>query len=88
MAGIVPALPRTRLVRRPVELNQGSVPPKAIGKLKRFKRVAMRCAKTDISCSAILCFARALKPVKSVLAAWRRLIFLLQSPSRIRGRGC
>jgi transposase len=29
----------------------------SIGKLKRFKRVAMRCEKTDISYSAIISFA-------------------------------
>jgi transposase len=38
----------------------------AIGKLKRFKRVAMRCEKTDISYSAIISFACGLMLVKSV----------------------
>ncbi len=37
-----------------------------IGKLKRFKRVAMRCEKTDISYSAIISFAFVLMLVKSV----------------------
>jgi transposase len=37
-----------------------------IGKLKRFKRVAMRCDKTDISYSAIISFACGLMLVKSV----------------------
>ncbi len=41
----------------------------AIGKLKRFKRVAMRCEKTDISYSAIISFACALMLVKSVHTA-------------------
>ena len=36
-----------------------------IGKLKRFKRVAMRCEKTDISYSAIISFACGLMLVKS-----------------------
>jgi transposase len=39
-----------------------------IGKLKRFKRVAMRCEKTDINYSAIIGFAW-LMLVKSVHAA-------------------
>jgi transposase len=37
-----------------------------IGKLKRFKRVALRCEKTDISYSAIISFACGLMLVKSV----------------------
>src|ERR1700693_6159808 len=40
-----------------------------IGKLKRFKRVAMRCEKTDISYSAIISFACGLMLVKSVHTA-------------------
>ena len=40
-----------------------------IGKLKRFKRVAMRCDKTDISYSAIISFACGLMLVKSVHTA-------------------
>ena len=41
----------------------------AIGKLKRFKRVAMRCEKTDISYSAIIGFARGVMLTKSVHTA-------------------
>jgi hypothetical protein len=41
----------------------------AIGKIKRFKRVAMRCEKTDISYSAFICFACGLMLVKSVHTA-------------------
>ena len=37
-----------------------------IGKLKRFKRVAVRCEKTDASYSAIVSFACALMLVKPV----------------------
>ena len=40
-----------------------------IGKLKQFKRVAMRCEKTDISSSAIVSFACGLMLVKSVHTA-------------------
>ena len=40
-----------------------------IGKLKRFKRVAMRCEKTDISYSAIVSFACGMMLVKSVHTA-------------------
>jgi hypothetical protein len=39
------------------------------GKLKRFKRVALRCEKTDISCSAIISFACGPMLVKSVHTA-------------------
>ena len=41
----------------------------AIGKLKRFKRVAMRCEKTDISYSAIVSFACGLMLIKSAHTA-------------------
>ena len=37
-----------------------------MAKLKRFKRVAMRCEKTDASYSAIVSFACGLILVKSV----------------------
>ena len=40
-----------------------------IGKRKRFKRVALRCEKTDISYSAIISFACGLMLVKSVHTA-------------------
>ena len=39
------------------------------GKLKRFKRVAMRCEKTAVSYSAIISFACGLILVKSVHTA-------------------
>ena len=42
---------------------------RTIGKLKRFKRVAMRCEKTDTSYSAIISFACGLMLVKSVHTA-------------------
>ena len=41
----------------------------AIGKLKRFKRVAMRCEKTHISDSAIISFACGIMLLKSVHTA-------------------
>jgi hypothetical protein len=41
----------------------------AIGKLKRFKRVAMRCEKTSDSYAAFVAFACILILVKSVHAA-------------------
>jgi transposase len=44
-----------------------------IGKLKRFKRVAMRCEKTDISYSAIISFACGLMLVKSVHTTYSEL---------------
>ena len=70
--GITPVIPR-----RETSKQRGRFFPKrlyklrahveqAIGKLKRFKRVAMRCEKTDISYSAIISFACGLMLVKSV----------------------
>ena len=41
----------------------------AMGKLKRFKRVALRCEKTATSYSAIVAFACAMILVKSVHTA-------------------
>jgi transposase len=38
----------------------------AVGKLKRFKRVALRCEKTKTSFEAIVCFAYVMILVKSV----------------------
>ena len=70
--GITPVIPRRenskergrffpkRLYRLRARIEQ------TIGKLKRFKRVAMRCEKTDISYSAIISFACGLMLVKSV----------------------
>ena len=73
--GITPVIPRRENSKR-----RGRFFPKrlyklrarieqAIGKLKRFKRVAMRCEKTDISYSAIISFACGLMLVKSVHTA-------------------
>lgn len=70
--GITPVIPRRANSR-----HRGRFFPKrlyklrarieqTIGKLKRFKRVAMRCEKTDISYSAIISFACGLMLVKSV----------------------
>jgi transposase len=73
--GITPVIPRRenskrrgrffpkRLYRLRARIEQ------TIGKLKRFKRVAMRCEKTDISYSAIISFACGLMLVKSVHTA-------------------
>ena len=70
--GITPVIPRRenskqrgrffpkRLYKLRVRIEQ------TIGKLKRFKRVAMRCDKTDVSYSAIISFACGLLLVKSV----------------------
>ena len=70
--GITPVIPRRgnskqrgrffpkRLYKLRARIEQ------TIGKLKRFKRVAMRCEKTGISCSAIISFACGLMLVKSV----------------------
>jgi transposase len=73
--GITPVIPR-----RENSKQRGRFFPKrlyklrarveqAIGKLKRFKRVAMRCEKTDISYSAFISFACGLMLVKSVHTA-------------------
>ena len=73
--GITPIIPR-----RENSKHRGRFFPKrlyklrarieqAIGKLKRFKRVAMRCEKTDISYSAIISFACGLMLVKTVHTA-------------------
>jgi transposase len=73
--GITPVIPRRqnskqrgrffpkRLYKLRARIEQ------TIGKLKRFKRVAMRCEKTDISYSAIISFACGLILVKSVHTA-------------------
>ncbi len=73
--GITPVIPR-----RENSKQRGRFFPKrlyklrarveqAIGKLKRFKRVAMRCEKTDISYSAIISFSCGLMLVKTVHTA-------------------
>ena len=70
--GITPVIPRRenskqrerffpkRLYKLRARIEQ------TIGKLKRFKRVAMRCEKTDTSYSAIISFACGLMLVKTV----------------------
>jgi transposase len=73
--GITPVIPR-----RENSKQRGRFFPKSlyklrarieqtIGKLKRFKRVAMRCDKTDISYSAFVSFACGLILIKSVHTA-------------------
>jgi hypothetical protein len=76
--GITPVIPRRenskqrgrffpkRLYKLRARIEQ------TIGKLKRFKRVAMRCEKTDISYSAIISFACGL-----MLVIKRRIIVAL-----------
>ena len=73
--GITPVIPRRenskqrgrffpkRLYKLRARIEQ------TIGKLKRFKRVAIRCEKTDISYSAIISFACGLMLVESVHTA-------------------
>ena len=73
--GITPVIPRRdnskergrffpkRLYRLRARIEQ------TIGKLKRFKRIALRCDKTAISYSAFISFACALMLVKSVHTA-------------------
>ena len=70
--GITPVIPRRknskdrgrffpkRLYRLRARIEQ------TIGKLKRFKRIALRCDKTATSYSALISFACALMLVKSV----------------------
>jgi transposase len=73
--GITPVIPR-----RENSKQRGRFFPKllyklrarieqTIGKLKRFKRVAMRCDKTDTSYSAFVSFACGLILIKSVHTA-------------------
>ena len=69
--GITPVIPRRENSKQrgrffPKHLNKLRARiEQTIGKLKRFRRVAMRCEKTDISYSAIISFAW-LMLVKSV----------------------
>jgi transposase len=72
--GITPVIPRRenskqrgRFFPKRLDKLRARV-ERSIGKLKRFKRVAMRCEKTDISYSAIISFACGLMLVKSVHA--------------------
>lgn len=73
--GITPVIPR-----RETSKQRGRFFPKRLykfrarieqtmGKLKRFKRVAMRCEKTDTSYSAIVSFACSMILIKSVHTA-------------------
>ena len=95
MRGITPVIPRRenskqrgrffpqRLYKLRARIEQ------TIGKLKRFKRVAMRCEKTDISYSAIIGFACTLILVKSVhTKKYSRISFdlllLFQQPALVR----
>src|SRR4051812_48837608 len=84
--GITPVIPRRenskqrgrffpkRLYKLRARIEQ------TIGKLKRFKRVAMRCEKTDISYSAIISFACTLILVNpSTQPSITVVIFLLRS---------
>lgn len=73
--GIIPVIPRRenskqrgrffpkRLYRLRARIEQ------TIGKLKRFKRIALRCDKTAVSYSAFISFACAMMLIKSVHTA-------------------
>ncbi len=70
--GITPLIPRRgnskqrgRFFPKHLYTLRARIEP-AVGKLKRFKRVAMRCEKTAISYSAIISSACGLMLVKSV----------------------
>ena len=73
--GICPVIPyRSNAKDRPAVFPKGLYRRRArieqaIGKLKRFKRVALRCEKTAESYAAIVAFACSLILVKSVHTA-------------------
>jgi len=73
--GIAPVIPyrsnaKSRPKFFPMVLYKGRARiEQAIGKLKRFKRVAFRCEKTKASFDAIVCFACTMILVKSVHTA-------------------
>ncbi len=73
--GIVPVIPhRSNAKNRPAffpkVLYRGRARiEQAVGKLKRFKRVALRCEKTAESFAALVAFACSLILVKSVHTA-------------------
>ena len=73
--GIVPVIPyrdnaKNRPNYFPKVLYKGRARiEQAVGKLKRFKRVALRCKKTAASYSAIVAFAFVMILVKSVHTA-------------------
>jgi transposase len=70
--GITPVIPRRRTAKErgrffPTKLYKTRARvEQAVGKLKRFKRIALRCEKTAVSFSAIVSFACGLVLVKSV----------------------
>jgi hypothetical protein len=75
--GIVTVIPyrsnsksRTKFFPKLLYGTRARVDP-GTGKLKRFRRVAMRCEKTATNYDAIVSFACILMWVKSVHAAWR-----------------
>jgi transposase len=74
--GIVPVIPyRANAKDRPTFFPRALYKARArieqaVGKLKRFKRVAMRCEKTANSYSAIVAFACTMILVKSVHTAY------------------
>ncbi len=74
--GITPVIPRRENAKQrgrffPKRLYKlrARIEP-TIGKRKRFKRVAMRCEKTDIGYWAIIGFACGMMPIKSLYTAW------------------
>ena len=73
--GICPVIPyrsnaKDRPVLLPKALRRGRARiEQAIGKLKRFKRIALRCEKTAANYAALVAFACGLILVKSVHTA-------------------
>ena len=73
--GIVPVIPHRSNARDrpnffPKMLYRGRARiEQAVGKLKRFKRIALRCEKTDESYAAFVAFACSMILVKSVHTA-------------------
>jgi transposase len=73
--GITPIIPRRQNARQqnrffPKKLYKlRARVEQAVGKLKRFKRIALRCEKTAASFSAFVSFAGALIHIKSVHTA-------------------
>lgn len=70
--GIVPIIPyrsNSKVPLRPVPPNLYKLHARIeqlIGKLKRFKRVAMRCEETEANCASIIAFAFVIILIKSV----------------------
>jgi transposase len=73
--GIIPVIPhRSNTIDRPKFFPKALYRTRArieqtMGKLKRFKRIAMRCEKTDESYDAIVSFGCAIICIKSVHTA-------------------